>query len=353
MLRRTKILIAVYCVAGVFILGMAVAFVLQVTDWWGHPERYKEFTHHHHHGGEPVAPETGPAETYAADAKTFLRVPFQDENFDVTQSCVELSEILEVSLDWQKLPDLEELKFVSADESLGLLDEDTVIGVSIEGEDKAYPVRMLNSHVVVNDVCAGKEIAVVWDPLTLTPKVFRRKLEKGGESMPLLTFGKLALLHKGAMLLYDEPRRGIWWPPEGKCLTGELSGACLTGHPFLLISWKTWKELHPTTSVLSMNTPFHQKYSRNSFNSYYGIAKLPVPVEGWDGRESPFKWSEPVIALEREGNAKAYPLSVLGKVEGSVEDTFAGGKVVFREPKSRPPYPTDEKGQEIPYSFGA
>lgn len=348
MLRRTKILIAGYCVGGLCVLGLALSLVLQFIAG------YKDLEHHdHHHADETPRIETSPAETYAVGSKTYMKVAFQDEDFDVTQSCVDLRQILEVNLDLNKFPDLRELPFVSAEEIVRLPEEDAVIGISIEGEEKAYPIRMLNYHGVLNDICAGKEIAVVWDPLSMTPKVFGRKLEGNEESNPLLTFGKLALLHKGGLLLYDEQTRSIWWPPEAKCLAGKLSGASLTEHPFVLASWKVWKERHPKTSVLSTETPFAHMYPRNRWQTYYAMPKLPFPVEGWDARKSPLKWNEPVIALETEGKAKAYPLSVLGKIEGTVEDTFGGRKIVIHQPDPPPPFPTDEKGREVPYSFGA
>ncbi|NQT81767.1 DUF3179 domain-containing protein [bacterium] len=354
MLRRTKIIIAAYCIAGLLFLGFALGLVLQFTDWLGNPERYKEFTHDHHHGGEAPGPETAPAKTYVAEGKTYMKVPLEEEDFDVTQSCVDLSQILQVNLDPKKFPDLEELQFVSAEESVGIPDEDAVVGVSIEGEEKAYPIRMLNYHVVLNDAYAGKEIAVVWDPLTMTPKVFGRKLVGSGASNPALIFRKLALLHKGGLLLCDQQTRSIWWPPEGKCFAGKLSGELLREYSFLLVSWKVWKDRHPGTTILSADTPFGHLYRRNWYDMYYAMPQLPVPVEGWDAQKSPFKWSEPVIAVEANGKAMAYPLSLLSKAQGAIEEVFGGRKIVFQyPPQSRPPYPTDDQGREIPYSFGA
>ena len=41
-------------------------------------------------------------------------------------------------------------------------DEDLVIGVSIEGEHKAYSTAFLSSHEIVNDVVGGTPVAVTW-----------------------------------------------------------------------------------------------------------------------------------------------------------------------------------------------
>ena len=54
-------------------------------------------------------------------------------------------------------------KFVTAAEADAQLDyEDLVIGVSLNGEHKAYGVAHLSSHEVVNDTLGGRPIAVTW-----------------------------------------------------------------------------------------------------------------------------------------------------------------------------------------------
>ena len=43
-----------------------------------------------------------------------------------------------------------------------MYDTEQVIGVSIGGEHRAYPIYMLSSREIVNDVVGGKPIAVTW-----------------------------------------------------------------------------------------------------------------------------------------------------------------------------------------------
>ena len=43
-----------------------------------------------------------------------------------------------------------------------LADDQPVIGVEIDGEAKAYPVRVMGSHELVNDHCGREPIAVSW-----------------------------------------------------------------------------------------------------------------------------------------------------------------------------------------------
>ena len=53
--------------------------------------------------------------------------------------------------------------FVSAEEANSqLLDEDLVIGVTVNGEHRAYGVAFLSGHEIVNDTLGGRPIAVTW-----------------------------------------------------------------------------------------------------------------------------------------------------------------------------------------------
>ncbi len=53
--------------------------------------------------------------------------------------------------------------FVSAAEGAEQLrDDDLVIGVSINGDHRAYGVAFLSSHEIVNDTVGGRPIAVTW-----------------------------------------------------------------------------------------------------------------------------------------------------------------------------------------------
>ena len=41
-------------------------------------------------------------------------------------------------------------------------DDEQVLGVSINGESRAYSIPMLSRHEIVNDVIGGVPIAVTW-----------------------------------------------------------------------------------------------------------------------------------------------------------------------------------------------
>ena len=41
-------------------------------------------------------------------------------------------------------------------------DDEQVLGLSINGEHRAYSIRMLSRHEIVNDVVGGQPVAVTW-----------------------------------------------------------------------------------------------------------------------------------------------------------------------------------------------
>ena len=61
------------------------------------------------------------------------------------------------------IPAIFDPTFVPADEGATQLDDDDlVIGVSLGREARAYGVAFLSGHEIVNDVVAGRPIAVTW-----------------------------------------------------------------------------------------------------------------------------------------------------------------------------------------------
>jgi uncharacterized protein DUF3179 len=84
------------------------------------------------------------------------------KRFDVTRHTVPLAEI-ERSVPKNSIPALVHPRFVASGEIGKLLDEkDRVLGVYLNGEARAYPIRILNWHELVNDEVGGQPILVSW-----------------------------------------------------------------------------------------------------------------------------------------------------------------------------------------------
>ena len=62
------------------------------------------------------------------------------------------------------IPPLENPAHAPADDPLAeyLEDDERVIGVSINGEHRAYPLRIINAHELANDVLGGEPLSLTW-----------------------------------------------------------------------------------------------------------------------------------------------------------------------------------------------
>ena len=80
------------------------------------------------------------------------------------KSDVDLTEIEWGGVIPDGIPPLENPAHVNVDDEGAeyLEDDERVIGVSINGEHRAYPLRIVNAHELVNDVLGGEPLSLTW-----------------------------------------------------------------------------------------------------------------------------------------------------------------------------------------------
>ena len=80
------------------------------------------------------------------------------------QSVINLTELEWGGVVPDGIPPLENPGHAPADDPLAdyLEDDERVIGVSINGEHRAYPLRIVNAHELVNDVLGGEPLSLTW-----------------------------------------------------------------------------------------------------------------------------------------------------------------------------------------------
>ncbi len=95
--------------------------------------------------------------------KKFLPAGPGQKPYDVTRHTIHLSEIQGGGPPRDAIPALVHPRFLKAHEGGHLLkNADRVVGVFLNGEAKAYPVRILNWHELVNDTVGGRPVLVSW-----------------------------------------------------------------------------------------------------------------------------------------------------------------------------------------------
>ena len=75
---------------------------------------------------------------------------------------IDLTEIVWGGVLPDGIPDLQNPKTLQAADADYLNPDDRVFGVNINGETRAYPLRIVNAHEMVNDSLGGEPISLMW-----------------------------------------------------------------------------------------------------------------------------------------------------------------------------------------------
>ena len=241
--------------------------------------------------------------------------------FDLTGALIPVDEILSGGPPRDGIPAINEPKFESAGEADWLRDKDRVLALVIQGQARAYPIRILNWHEIVNDKVGDQRFAVTYCPLCGTGVVFAANIANTS-----LQFGVSGLLYNSDVLLYDRNTESLWSQIMGKAVAGKLKGTLLPQIPVTHTSWKDWVKNHPDTMVLSRDTGSRRNYRDSPYAGYEKTRRLYFKVS----HKSPANYhpKERVIGVEINGHFKAYPYKELSK-NGKAEftDSFAGSNL--------------------------
>ena len=181
----------------------------------------------------------------AQQEKQYLDAGKDQSPFDVSRHSVPIEEILPGGPPKDGIPALNRPKFVStSDGNKFLKKHDRVLAIEYNGVAKAYPIRILNWHEVVNDDFDGKPVVVTWCPLCLSGIVYDPKNE-GNK----LTFGVSGKIYKSNLLMYDHETGSRWSQMQQRAITGPLSGPVLGMLPAEHSTWEHWRAQHPETLI--------------------------------------------------------------------------------------------------------
>lgn len=184
-----------------------------------------------------------------------------------------------------------------------LHDDDTVIGLTFDGVSRAYPLKILAYHMVVNDVVNLKPLLITYSPLTASAMAFK-PLVNGTQTQ----FGISGLVHNSSIILYDRLQGNLWEQITGQAILGPAAQAneSLQSLPLSLTTWKTWKTAHPETVVASRATGFPFDYEQSPYPNYDSSDELRFGTV-LSNKRLPIK--TPIYGLVLGTTAKAYPAS--------------------------------------------
>ncbi|MEO0343458.1 MAG: DUF3179 domain-containing protein [Pseudomonadota bacterium] len=200
----------------------------------------------------------------------FLEHVWTKTNFD--KRSVEFTEIRSGGPGKDGIPAIDDPEFVSVSTDIKLADREPVMTVEIDGDTRAYPIRYLMWHEIVNDTVGGTPISVTFCPLCNSGIIFDRRID--GRTLDL---GVSGMLRNSDMIMFDRQTETWWQQFTGEAIIGDFLGEKLTKIPGWMESWQTFKVRNPNGLVMA-EPDFARRYGTN-------------PYRGYDSSKSPFLFS--------------------------------------------------------------
>lgn len=182
---------------------------------------------------------------------------------DFSKSTISWGEIQSGGPPKDGIPAIDDPKFIDVNRNTTVKKTEPVIGLEINGDARAYPLRILMWHEIVNDTVGGVPVAVTYCPLCNAAIVFERKTGQG-----LLDFGTTGKLRNSDLVMYDRQTQSWWQQYTGKAIVGALTNTKLRLVPSRLEALSLFQERNPRGRLLIPNDPASRAYGRNPYEGY-------------------------------------------------------------------------------------
>ena len=233
---------------------------------------------------------------------------------------IRLEEIVWGGVRVDGIPALDNPKFVSAQEAEYLYAEDEVFGIEINGDVRAYPLRIMGWHEMFNDVIGGVPVSLAYCTLCGAGILYETKIEdewKYGLTKPL-SFGSSGLLYRSNKLMYDRETNSLWNQLTGEPVSGRLKGRGLQLkiRPVVITTWGNWYKMHPDSKVLSIDTGYRRNYGSGVvYKEYFESGRLMFPAIGdrRDKRNRVLDKKDQIFGVRVKAGTKAWAVEDLNK----------------------------------------
>ena len=221
------------------------------------------------------------------------------------------------------IPPIENPVFLPVAENLQILDpSEPVVALEIDGDARAYPIRAMVWHEIVNDVVGGVPVSVTYCPLCNSAVTYVRVIN-GVET----TFGTSGRLFASALVMYDRATESLWTHYDGRAVVGLLTGAQLEAVASPLLSWGDFRENHPTGQVLDWTQTGHNRdYGRNPYYGYDDPATQPFLFRGTVDDRAVAK--QRVVGVAVDDAAAAFTLEGISGGEARATNATVGERPV-------------------------
>ncbi len=218
---------------------------------------------------------------------------------DFSKTSVDFESIMSGGPPKDGIPSIDAPKFVAVGAYTPDAPTEPVIAFEHKGDARAYPLKVLIWHEIVNDTVGGIPVSVTYCPLCNSAIVFDRRVKDR-----ILDFGTTGKLRMSDMVMYDRQTESWWQQFTGTGIVGVMTGVELRMLPARVESIARFKERYPKGTVLVPDNPNMRPYGTN-------------PYVGYDTAARPFLYRGPIpqgiepLAYVIKVGTEAWPLETL------------------------------------------
>ena len=279
------------------------------------------------YGGTDLVPPPG-FTGWKGDLLSLIDPGFGDFLSDEHPSLIRTEEVQWGGVVVDGIPALDNAAMIPAAAADYLVTGEPVFGIAINGDARAYPLRILDWHEMANDVVGGVPVSLAYCTLCGAGVAFDGRAPDG----TTYDFGSSGFLYRSNKLMYDRQTRTLWNQLTGEPVLGPLvkegdgPQIQLDLLPVVLTTWEAWLSQHPHTVVLALETGYERVYLPGAaYGGYFASEETMFPV--WQ-RNDILASKERIYALRVDGVPKAYPLFLLTE-EVVINDTLGETPLVL------------------------
>lgn len=188
----------------------------------------------------------------------------ENQHFDITDYLLKDKQF-HFGIGREKFPALLKPEFISVSEANKVWADSTRFLLAQSGNDiKAYSVKDLTRHEVVNDVLDGQPIMAVYCILADLRAVYERNY--GGKELTFALSGYTYYDENvwnglDGFVLWDRETESLWWPLIEKAISGPLKNVKLIKmdkNKWKDTTWKYIKDNYPNAKILKSGQDFER-----------------------------------------------------------------------------------------------
>jgi hypothetical protein len=195
--------------------------------------------------------------------------------------------------------------------------EQLVLGVSMNGAAKAYPIEIIGYHHQVRDTIGTEPVMITYCTVCRAGRVYSPVVNNKQEQFRLVGMDRFNAM-------FEDETTGSWWRQvTGEAVAGPLKGTFLSEIPSRQLSLNAWLDQYPDSEILQPDTNYREQYAHlEKFDE--GTLKQSLL------RRDSLSWKEKswVVGIQIGAHTRAYDWNELVN-RRVINDTLARNPIVI------------------------